>query len=199
MLGDPHVGAGSPTRFLVRGWRGPQHSHHSGWSACRGWVTRSMACAWMVQLPLPSGWVTRTSGLGDPLAGLPPNPPPPGHFLRPPPDPPTSCPLGLHPARHACMGEPPDHRKPPPVRSTPTQPRLYRGSRPTTTAGWTPQPLVLNERREHPSSGQFSLGGLHSPSCAIRSGHAGCGGTRDAGSDLIKRPTISNVEHRGAG
>ena len=55
---------------------GPQHSHHSGWSACRGWVTRSMACAWMVQLPLPSGWVTRTSGLGDPLPGLPPNPPP---------------------------------------------------------------------------------------------------------------------------
>ena len=50
---------------------GPQHSHHSGRSACRGWGTRSMACAWMVQLPLPSGWVNRMAGLGDPLAALP--------------------------------------------------------------------------------------------------------------------------------
>ena len=44
MLGDPHVGAGSPTRFLVRGWGGPP--------------------------VIPSFWVVRMSGLGNPLDGL---------------------------------------------------------------------------------------------------------------------------------
>ena len=44
MLGDPHVGAASPTRFLVRGWREPP--------------------------ALPSFRVVRMSGLGTPLDDL---------------------------------------------------------------------------------------------------------------------------------
>ena len=149
MLGDPHVGAGSPPRWLVRGWGG-LHA-------------------------LPSFWVIRTSGLGVPLwlESRPTLHPPQvtSSDHRPPALPRApwgSTPPAIWGSRPSIASYPrpiPAHR-PPAIPGIPAH--THCGVDPGTARS-------INERSEHPSTCKFSLGELHPP-CDIRSPHAGPAG-----------------------